>query len=132
LHNDQARHLLARKNDSARLIFVNPKSQRGSIVSNMFHDFSISEQLIMDRQITHPTKEQVRAYMLRREAERRPPPPLAEIRRQLGWCLTPAKPQGAVLQLCWLPSTLSQLGAQILLEWLCASSRVITATRTPK
>ncbi len=86
----------------------------------------------MDRQITHPTKEQVRAYMLRREAERRPPPPPAEIRRQLGWRLAPAKPQGGVLQLYLLPSTLSQISAQLLLDWLCLSSRVIVAAHTPE
>lgn len=32
-----------------------------------------------------PTKEQVRDYMERRQAEHRPPPSREEIRRQLGW-----------------------------------------------
>jgi hypothetical protein len=32
-----------------------------------------------------PTKEQVREYMERRQAEHRPPPSREEIRRQLGW-----------------------------------------------
>jgi hypothetical protein len=32
-----------------------------------------------------PTKEQVREYMGRRQAEHKPPPPQEEIRRQLGW-----------------------------------------------
>lgn len=40
---------------------------------------------------THPTKEQVRAYMAKRQVERQeertPPPPPEEIRRQLGWGL---------------------------------------------
>jgi hypothetical protein len=32
-----------------------------------------------------PTKEQVREYMERRQAQHRPPPSREEIRRQLGW-----------------------------------------------
>jgi hypothetical protein len=32
-----------------------------------------------------PTKEQVREYMGRRQAEHKPPPNCKEIRRQLGW-----------------------------------------------
>ena len=39
----------------------------------------------------HPSKEQVRAYMARRQAERqeerKPPPTPEEIRRELGWGL---------------------------------------------
>jgi hypothetical protein len=86
-------------------------------------------ELIMDRQITHPTKEQVRAYMLRREADRRPPPPPAEIRRQLGWRLAPAELDPAVLQLCLLPSAYSQMSVQFLVDWLYASSLAIAGTR---
>lgn len=84
----------------------------------------------MDRQITHPTKEQVRAYMLRREADRRPPPPPAEIRRQLGWRLAPVEHDRAVVQFCLLPSTYGQLSAQLVLDWLYASSRAFAALRT--
>ncbi|HEU4372845.1 MAG TPA: hypothetical protein VFS02_05110 [Telluria sp.] len=84
----------------------------------------------MDRQITHPTKEQVRAYMLRREAERRPPPPPAEIRRQLGWRLTAPDDAPALLQLCLLPSTYSQMSAQFLVDWMYASSCAIGAVRS--
>ena len=36
-----------------------------------------------------PTKEEVRRYMQQRQAERRPPPDLKQIRRQLGWELNP-------------------------------------------
>jgi hypothetical protein len=84
----------------------------------------------MDRQITHPTKEQVRAYMLRREADRRPPPPPAEIRRQLGWRLTPCEYDPALVQFCLLPSAYSQLSAQLLVDWLYASSLAIGGVRT--
>lgn len=86
----------------------------------------------MHRQITHPTKEQVRAYMLRREGERRPPPPPAEIRRQLGWCLVPIEPQRAVVQYCLLPSTFSHMSAQFVLDWLFAASRAFVAPLTLK
>ena len=32
-----------------------------------------------------PSKEQVREYMARRQAQHQPPPSCQEIRRQLGW-----------------------------------------------
>ena len=38
-------------------------------------------------QPTRPTKEQVRDYMALRRQQHTPPPPLKEIRRQLGWDL---------------------------------------------
>ena len=41
----------------------------------------------MSHRVTHPSKEQVRAYMAARESARRPPPAPDEIRRQLGWRL---------------------------------------------
>jgi hypothetical protein len=84
----------------------------------------------MDRHITHPTKEQVRAYMARRETARRPPPAPAEIRRQLGWRLAPVQHEQVLLQFCLLPSTYSQLTAQLVFDWLFASSRAIAAHRT--
>jgi len=84
----------------------------------------------MDRQITHPTKEQVRAYMAAREAAHRPPPPPAEIRRQLGWRLASPDDEPALLQFCLIPSTFSQLSAQLVLDWLFASSRAIAASRS--
>lgn len=89
-------------------------------------------ELIMERQITHPTKEQVRAYMARRGTAHRPPPAPADIRRQLGWRLAPANDQQALMQFCLLPSTYSQLTTQIILDWMFASSRAITAARTSR
>lgn len=38
---------------------------------------------------THPTKQVVRAYLERRCRELNPPPSPEEIRRQLGWGMTP-------------------------------------------
>jgi hypothetical protein len=84
----------------------------------------------MDRQITHPTKEQVRAYMARRETAHRPPPAPAEIRRQLGWCLSPVHDEQTLMQLCLLPSTYSQLTAQLVIDLMLAPSRAIAAART--
>ena len=86
----------------------------------------------MDRQITHPTKEEVRAYMTRRGTARRPPPAPADIRRQLGWRLAPATDQQALMQLCLLPSTYSRLTTQLMLDWMFAPSRAIAAARTSR
>jgi hypothetical protein len=83
----------------------------------------------MDRHITHPTKEQVRAYMARRESALRPPPAPAEIRRELGWRMAPPDDQHPLVQFCQLPSTCSHLTAQLVVEWLSASSRALRATR---
>lgn len=89
----------------------------------------------MPHQITHPSKEQVRAYMAEREAARRPPPAPEEIRRQLGWRLI-ASGQGdedrLLLQFYLIPTTYAQLTAQIAIDWmlapLCRSRRFIHNT----
>jgi hypothetical protein len=77
----------------------------------------------MDSRVTHPTKEQVRAYMMAREHEHRPPPSPEEIRRQLGWRLAPPEPPCAFLGMCLLPATLGQLAAQAALGWMLAPLR---------
>ncbi len=41
-------------------------------------------------QTTHPTKEQVRALMLRRTRDHTPPPTPEQIRSELGWKLIQA------------------------------------------
>ncbi len=79
--------------------------------------------LAMDQCVTHPSKEQVRAYMLAREHALRPPPPPEEIRRQLGWRLTPASPYTALIGLYFLPAAFSQLAAQSILDWCMAPLR---------
>ena len=85
----------------------------------------------MDHQITHPTKEQVRAYMMRREAAHRPPPAPAEIRRQLGCRLEDGSHDDtALLQFCLLCSACSQLTAQLLLDWMYAASRAVSLPRS--
>jgi len=44
--------------------------------------------------VTQPSKEQVRAYLENRRAEKKMPPSLEEIRRQLGWDLCEISRQG--------------------------------------
>lgn len=41
-------------------------------------------------QTSKPTKTEVRSWMCQRQVERRPPPSLEEIRRQLGWHMVEA------------------------------------------
>lgn len=71
----------------------------------------------MDRQVTHPSKEQVRAYMAARGHAHRPPPAPEEVRRQLGWRMTPPDPASALVGLCLLPATLGQIAVQTALDW---------------
>jgi hypothetical protein len=79
--------------------------------------------LIMERQITHPSKEQVRAYMAEREFTRRPPPTPEEIRCRLGWHLASSAEDDWPLRLYLMPSTCRQLVARLLLDWLFAPIR---------
>ena len=80
-------------------------------------------------QVTHPTKEQVRAYMRQRELAKRPPPAPAEIRRQLSWFCTD-QPHGPLhlvqdlpsvaapgSQCLFLPETMGRLAVLLVLEW---------------
>lgn len=73
--------------------------------------------------VPHPSKEQVRAYMLQRHHARLPPPSPDEIRRQLGWdcrncnidpCLVFPSPGLAL----FLPGSMAQLSALMTVEWL--------------
>lgn len=77
----------------------------------------------MPHRIIQPTKEQVRAYMTRREAARRPPPPPEEIRRQLGWRLVPSDNERLLIQFYLIPTNYSHLATQITLDWLFAPAR---------
>lgn len=77
----------------------------------------------MPHRITHPTKEQVRAYMAARESARRPPPAPDEIRRQLGWRLQRADEQQMLVQFYLIPTTYTQLAALITLDWMLAPLR---------
>jgi len=80
--------------------------------------------------VPHPSKEQVRAYMMQRSQAQRPPPAPDEIRKQLGWCWQYGNNRsgGASLTLCpvfpspqftfVLPGNIAQLSALLTVEWL--------------
>ncbi|WP_243488871.1 hypothetical protein [Massilia violaceinigra] len=77
----------------------------------------------MPHRIIQPTKEQVRAYMARREGARRPPPAPDEIRRQLGWRLVPSDSERLLIEFYLIPTNYSRLATQIALDWLFAPVR---------
>jgi hypothetical protein len=69
--------------------------------------------------ITHPSKEQVRAYMLQRKAERRPPPAPDQIRRQLGWSsCDDSYMAGCGTRALFFPSKIIELASLLAVEWL--------------
>ena len=74
----------------------------------------------MPHRISHPSKEQVRAYMAERELARRPPPSPAEIRRQLGWRLMPSDDERLLVEFYLIPTTYGRLATQLALFWLLA------------
>jgi hypothetical protein len=78
----------------------------------------------MPPRINQPTKEQVRAYMLAREAARHPPPPPEEIRRQLGWRVAPDD-DPHFLRLYLIPSTCGQLAARLAVDWMYSAVPVL-------
>lgn len=80
----------------------------------------------MPHRIIHPTKEQVRAYMARRELACRPPPPPEEIRRQLGWRLQRADEEQLLLQFYLIPTTYTHLATRIALDFMLAPLRQTT------
>jgi hypothetical protein len=75
------------------------------------------------RHITHPSKEQVRAYMHQREAEHRPPPTPDEIRRQLGWFSSGhgCHPGSGIYALSF-PLRIGQFAVLLAVEWLFLAS----------
>lgn len=66
---------------------------------------------------SHPSKEQVRAYMHQRECDRRPPPTPDEIRRQLGWYYCSYDNIVPAASSILLPGTIAQLAALMAVEW---------------
>jgi hypothetical protein len=68
--------------------------------------------------ITHPSKEQVRAYMQQRTAEHLPPPAPEQIRRQLGWSsCDDFWTCGVGTRTLFFPAKLAQLAALLAVEW---------------
>jgi hypothetical protein len=88
-------------------------------------------ELAMDRRVTHPSKEQVRAYMLAREHAFRPPPAPEEIRRQLNWHVVECGDDRVLSQLFLLPATFGQLAVQAALDWCLLPLRAQLAARVP-
>ncbi len=77
-------------------------------------------------QITHPSKETVRAYMSQREYALRPPPTPEEIRRQLGWRFSDGDEVPTLsTYLDFLPGKISQLFALLALEWMFRVTRPV-------
>lgn len=77
----------------------------------------------MPHRVTHPSKEQVRAYMAARETARRPPPAPEEIRRQLGWRMQHADEDRLRLEFYLIPTTYTHLATSITLQWMLAAMR---------
>ena len=81
------------------------------------------------RATSHPSKEQVRAYMRGREHALRPPPPPDEIRRQLAWCRMDAFPGACLLAMpadvaahSWvLSADMARLSTLMAIAWLMHS-----------
>lgn len=71
--------------------------------------------------MTQPGKEQVRAYMRRRENARKAPPAPEEIRRQLAWSGSSISPAKVAVQGWQLSADLAQLGALMAIAWLIGS-----------
>lgn len=90
----------------------NPQQNRQQ---NPQQDFTRSSYL-------HPSKEAVRAWMARRLRDRLPPPPPAEIRRELGWRAScHAMPRPALAAAMPLPVTLAGLATWALAAWCWAA-----------
>jgi hypothetical protein len=64
----------------------------------------------------HPSKEEVRAWMIRRSHAALPPPSPAEIRRELGWHAQ-AQPAKAAEPAPGLPAALAELAALTAFGW---------------
>jgi hypothetical protein len=81
------------------------------------------------RTASHPSKEQVRAYMRGREHALQPPPPPEEIRRQLAWCRVDAfsgtcllaAPAGVAAQGWHLSAEMARLSTLLAIAWLMHS-----------
>jgi hypothetical protein len=118
-----AQEIRRRKTTHCRSIEVSQAATACESYLGLYRDSFLVVATIMDHRVTHPTKEQVRAYMVAREHAHKPPPAPEEIRRQLGWHVAPAEPGSALIGLYMLPATLGQLLAQTALDWCLAPLR---------
>jgi hypothetical protein len=111
------------------LIRLNPIPVGARIVKALHPVVNFVVELAMDRRVTHPTKEQVRAYMLAREHAFRPPPAPEEIRRQLNWHVVGSDNDCVLSQLFLLPATFGQIAMQAALDWCLLPLRAQLATQ---
>lgn len=89
--------------------------------------------------ITQPSKEQVRAYMHRREVDHRPPPGPDEIRRELGWSsarpfdpFPSAMPAPCSAQGLLFPIEIVRLSTLLAVEWLFRANGYPSNPRSPR
>ena len=75
------------------------------------------------QRIVHPSKEQVRAYMVAREAARQPPPAPDAIRRELGWHLAGGEHGDALLEFYLIPTIYVQLVRRVAWDWMLMAWR---------
>ncbi|MFZ4876510.1 hypothetical protein ACL9RI_15635 [Janthinobacterium sp. Mn2066] len=71
--------------------------------------------------VTHPSKEQVRAYMRWRKGARQAPPAPYEIRRQLACSLVDVSPAILAVQGWQLSADMARLGTLMAIAWLMDS-----------
>ncbi len=71
--------------------------------------------------MSHPSKEQVRAYMRRREHAVLPPPAPEEIRRQLAWSRIEAPAASVAAQSWHLSAEMARLGTLLTIAWFMRS-----------
>lgn len=103
----------------------------------LYRDSILVVATTMDRRVTHPSKEQIRAYMVAREHAHRPPPAPEEIRRQLGWELATPPSAFALIDFYLLPAFAGQYLTRILLNcclvplYASALNQVAHTTKRP-
>jgi hypothetical protein len=84
----------------------------------------------MNRSITHPSKEQVRAYMLERGHAWRPPPPPEEIRRQLDWHVVAPGNECSFVPFFMLPMSFARLALELALGCCLASPHAVVGVNS--
>lgn len=81
---------------------------------------------------SHPTKEQVRAYMQLRECDRRPPPTPDEIRRRLRSHGAAAPTGFGAASTFLFPGSIAQLATLMAVEWCFLAAGLSSANRQSK
>jgi hypothetical protein len=85
---------LQSQNITRRKYFITKLNFRLILLFNLWFNTSSTQHSPAEaamKQTTHPSKEAVRQFMARRQAERTPPPSPERIRQELGWHLIEAE-----------------------------------------